>query len=50
MTNAKAERIGYLDSGRAILILLDVPYHASLVYHPLQFWLVHSPEVSAALV
>lgn len=49
MTNAKAERIGYLDSGRAILILLGVPYHASLIYHPLQFWLVHSPEVSAAL-
>lgn len=49
METTAAGRIGYLDSGRAILIVLGVPYHASLIYHPAQFWPVHSAEVSAAL-
>ncbi len=49
MNATATDRIGYLDSGRAILILLGVPYHVSLIYHPAQFWPMHSAEISAPL-
>lgn len=49
MNPTATDRIGYLDSGRAILILLGVPFHVSLIYHPAQFWPVHAAQVSAVL-
>lgn len=30
----RRQRISYMDSGRALLILLSVPYHAALLYEP----------------
>lgn len=42
-------RFNFLDSARAILMLLGVPYHAAFFYTYNRTWLVDSPETSLFL-
>ena len=34
----------YLDTCRAVLMLLGIPYHAALVYDPEMVWLIYTQD------
>ena len=41
-------RIGFLDTARALLLLLGIPFHASEIYRLSGGWLIASPDASFA--
>ncbi|WP_164738221.1 acyltransferase family protein [Frigidibacter oleivorans] len=46
---SSSERFHFLDSARALCMVLGIPYHAGLIYHPGMSWRADSPQDSMAL-